>query len=153
VSVTVVGHWELSWNTPLAESHLWNLPGRAFGVDEWKMFPVTGIKNTDAGAKGAVNLTEYHSFGDMLADCHGQRVFVEPTNPHNRIPMTPLHEFTHPDDAVYIFGSAHLNPCQAYAKEGDLGITMPTLNGSGVCWPHQVMVAVLYDRLVKSWLS
>lgn len=153
MAVTVAGNWELSWNTPIAEGHLWNLPLRAFEVEEWKMTPVTGIKNTDAGTKYATNLTEYHTFEEMLADCAGTRIFVEPPNKFNRIEMTLLQDFVHPEDAVYIFGSAHLNPTQLYAKEGDLGLTVPTTRGSGVCWPHQIMVAIMYDRLVKSCQS
>ena len=149
MSVTVIGNWELSWNTPLKESELWNFPLRDFGVKEWKMTPVTGIRQKEQ----PVNLVEYHRFEDMLADTIGTRVFVEAPNQHNRITPTLLQDFEHPEDAIYIFGSAHLNPCMLYAKEGDLGITLPTKLNNGVLWPHQVLVEILYDRLVKSWRS
>ena len=149
MTVTVVGHWELSWNTPIKEADLWDLPLRDFGVSDWWMWPVTGIRHGEQ----KVTLRERASLAEILEEVSGTRVFVEPRNEHFDSSMTSvdLQNFSHPEDSLYIFGSAHFNPTVAHKKGDDLGVTLPTVENNGVLWPHQVLVAVLYDRLVKSW--
>lgn len=144
---TVVGSWELGYNAPLNESYLWAYPLRDFGVVDWRMWPVSGIKCPDQ----KVELTEYPDIDAALDGLTGTRIFVEPSKTNFPLDVTWLHEFDHPEDAIYIFGSAHFNPTVGRITENDMALQMPTLNNDGVLWPHQVMVAVLYDRLVKSW--
>lgn len=151
MSITVVGHWEQSYLTPLTDSYFWAYPLRDFAVTNWLMHPVTGIVNHES----AVTLTEHHDFQSCLANVTGRLVFVEPINqafPQTANP-TWLHEYTHPDDAVYIFGSAHFNPMAGGNFDPDLHdhIAIATANNNGILWPHQALVTVLHDRLVKSW--
>lgn len=148
---TVVGGWELSWNTPIKEAELWNLPLRDFGVVDWRMWPVSGIRQNEQ----AVELTEYVDLVACL-DGLGDRpwVFIEPAMELYGIEPAELVRFEHPDDPVYVFGSAHYNPIVAgLNRDGDSVVRVPTVENAGVLWPHQVLVAVLYDRLVKSWPS
>ena len=149
MAVTVVGGWELSWNSPIKEADLWELPLRDFEVSDWWMWPVSGIRNTQR----AVTLSERGSLLDVLDEVQGTRVFVEPRNPVFEQTMNSewLHEFEHPEDAVYIFGTAGHNPVVQAWKPGDLIVSLETMENKGVLWPHQVLVTVLHDRLVKSW--
>jgi hypothetical protein len=144
---TVVGSWELGYSAPLTESYLWAWPLRDFGVVDWRMWPVSGIKCPEQ----QVSLTEYPTIDDALAGLTGQRVYLEPSN--GTFPLDPiwLHDFEHPEDAIYIFGSVYFNPTVGRLTENDLVVQMPTLHDTGVPFPHQICVAVLYDRLVKSW--
>lgn len=142
--IVVAGHWELSWNTPIKEGELWMFPLRDFGVDRWHMWPVSGIAQREK-----VQLIEHPNFQSILeAEAGRTRVFVEPRNAHFKIPTVMLPEFEHPKDVMYVFGSSHFNPAQ-YREEGDPVVTVPTLHDAGVLWPHQCLVAVLYDRLMK----
>lgn len=143
--ITVVGHWELSWNTPIKEVELWNMQLRDWGVDRWLMWPVTGIVNNE---QQFVPLTEYpdvQSALDDLTPC--SRVFLEPSIEGS----TMLPEFQHPEDVVYIFGSAHFNPVIANCREQDDVVTIPTAANAGLLWPHQALSVVMYDRLTKQW--
>ena len=146
MTVTIVGHWELSWNTPIKEAELWAIPMRDFGVYEWRMWPVSGILNQEQ----QVHLTEYPDLDVALKGLPGRRVFLE-ADGHFPLATTQLHEYEHPEDAVYIFGSAHFNAALARRTDADDAVQVPTVENAGALWPHQVMVAVLYDRLVKSW--
>lgn len=146
MAVTVIGHWELSWNTPLKESELWQFPLREFGVEDWVMFPVTGIRIREP----KVTLIEAHTMDEALELSKGVRVFVEPAFPKD-LGHVYLPEFDHPEDVTYIFGSAHLNPAAARKTDGDIVLAIPTLDNKGALWPHQCLLTILYDRLVKSW--
>jgi len=147
-TVTVVGAWELGDSvSPLTESYLWAWPLREFGVTEWRMWPVSGIRCPER----TVTLTEFHDINAALEGLSGQRVFLEPDNSSFPLDTIMLHEFEHPEDAIYIFGSNHFNPTVGRITDDDVALQLPTVKNSGVLWPHQVMVTVLYDRLVKSW--
>jgi len=147
--ITIVGAWELGWNAPIKEVEQWELVLREFNVTDLWMWPITGIHVHEQ----SVNLHERQTLTEILAEVTGPRVFVEPRNP--TFPQTLdsewLHDFAHPDDAVYIFGSAYHNPVVSHWREGDLRVTIKTERDDGVLWPHQVLLALLYDRMVKSW--
>jgi hypothetical protein len=114
------------------------------------MWPVTGIRNSE---QSMVTLTEYPDLHSALDGLDQRvRVLFEPLSPQERTPRVSLADFQHVDDAVWIFGSAHYNPVMNFYREDtDTVITLPTEQNKGVLWPHQVLVAALYDRLVKQW--
>jgi len=147
----IVGHWEQSYLAPLTETPFWALPLRDFGVADWWMHPVSGVRSSEA----LVTLHERANLHDCLAELADRTfVFVEPPTPAFPATMNPewLTEFEHPDDAVYVFGSAHFNPLlQGYDPNQDRHVAIETVDNKGVLWPHQVAVTVLHDRLVKSW--
>ncbi len=149
--IRVAGNWELSWNTPIKEAELWNFVLREFEIPKWFMWPITGIKHNE---ERAVELVEKKTFQDVLAENEDvARVFVEPADHRDRYVTKDLREFQHPADVVYIFGSAHFNPMfSAKLRENDAAISVPTIQNAGVLWPHQCLLTVLYDRLVKGWL-
>ena len=146
--IKVAGHWDLSWNTPIKEAELWNFPLRDFGVAEWYMWPVSGIKHNE---RESVALHERENLVDILEEnLDLPFVFMEPTNKVLGVHPIDMTDFTHPEDALYVFGSAHYNPVAAgLPREGDHVVRLPTLHNAGVLWPHQVLVAALYHRLVQ----
>ena len=148
-NVIVAGNWELSWNSPIKEAEQWNLMLSDFGVSEWYMWPISGIKHNQSNM---VNLYEKENLKQIL-DEHPDviRVFFEPANPRTGEKGIALEEFEHPDNVIYIFGSAHFNPVSAHKREQDVVITIPTINNMGGLWPHQCLAICLYDRVVKSW--
>ena len=145
--IKILGHWEIGYHAPITEQWYWFLPIRDFGHTDWNMIKVSGIKC----AEQKVNLTEwdsYHEFFDAFPDM--TRVFVEP-----RSTQTPnsvwLHEFDHPGDCVYVFGSAHYNPTIAHKRDDDYVVSIKTEQDRGVLWADQAMSIVLYDRYIKEW--
>ena len=148
--IILCGHWEQSWLAPVTEAPMWAWPIRDFGGSDWRMWPISGIECPDQ----AVTLTEYRDVQAMLVDLPDDhvRVFVEPDRKVFPIDSpTPLSDFDHPAKAAYIFGSAHFNPTIANRRADDPCIVLPTVANAGVLWPTQVAVALLHDRLVKSW--
>jgi tRNA(Leu) C34 or U34 (ribose-2'-O)-methylase TrmL len=142
MGVKVAGIWELGWNTPLNESWLWTFPLREFAVMDWHMTPVTGIQHNERHTD--MQLTEHHSTQEMVNSMPEDyvRVFIDEKG------ATPLKDFVHPENAVYFFGKAGESPI-GYKREQDVSVYIPTIANNGVMWPHQVLVAILYDRLVK----
>jgi tRNA(Leu) C34 or U34 (ribose-2'-O)-methylase TrmL len=138
MATAIIGCWELGWNTPIKEFDLWTFPLRDLGCDEFHMVPVTGI---DA------EVIEHPDLGEFLASQRQERliVFVDEAG------ETPLPEFIHPDDVLYVFGRTSLSPYTAYSQPGDESIVIPTIEDSGLLWGHQAAALVLYDRMVKSW--
>lgn len=140
----ILGHWEIGYHAPITEQYYWTLVIRDFGHDDWNMIPKSGIKNLER----QVNLTEWDTYRDFFkAHPNLKRVFLEP----NHKGAVWLHEYSHPEDCVYIFGSAHYNPTIANKREGDDVITIKTKMDTGVPWASQILAILLYDREVKSW--
>lgn len=59
----------------------------------------------------------------------------------------PLHEFSHPDNAIYIFGPEDGSIAQEIINESDSVIYIPTIGCMNLAATVNV---VLYDRLIKS---
>jgi hypothetical protein len=148
--IRVAGHWEIGWNTPIKEAELWNFPLRDFGIKTWYMWPVTGIRHNE---KQWVNLIEKHKFEDILEiNQDVPHIYLEPYNPCFKDVGIDLRELSHPEDVLYIFGSNHFNPVVGHKRAEDIMVTLPTIRNNGVLWPHQVLVALLYDRMIKGWV-
>jgi hypothetical protein len=105
------------------------------------MVPVSGIRNT----QHKVPLREFADYETALEGCELQRVFIEPRS-HETPDTVWLHDFKHPADCVYIFGSAHYNPAVFHAREGDSIVSIKTVQDKGVLWSHQAAMIALYDR-------
>jgi hypothetical protein len=139
--VAVLAHWEWRDMVPLTEAPLWNLPLRDFGITDWRMVPVSGIRNSER----KVPLREFSNYEKAFEGDDLQRVFIEPRS--HEVPETVwLHDFEHPEDCIYIFGSAHYNPAVMHKRPGDVVVSIKTLQDKGVMWPHQAAMIVLYDR-------
>lgn len=147
--VLVLGHWEIGYHAPISEQYYWNLPLRDFDVDEWWMCPVSGIKNRE---ESSIKLKEASSYDEAFnkIDPNIKRIFIEPRTEHYNPNTTWLHEFTHPQNCIYIFGSAHYNPTLSHKREGDEVVSIKTKNDKGVLWADQCLCMVLYDRFIKN---
>lgn len=142
--IKVAGLWELNWNNPLSESWMWSFVLREFGVKDWAMTPVTGIIHNEKWTGMALN--EYHNIDDLLHNESGDdvvRVYVDENG------TTELSEFQHPENVLYIFGNAGTRPMVSRFRDGDVSLRIDTPGHSGVLWPHQVLLTVLYDRYKK----
>lgn len=150
--IKVAGHWELSWSAPYTEAQLWNFPLRAYKVSDWYMWPVTGVIHNE---QQKVTLHERATCEEILAENQDlQHVYLEPYNrAFPEVSPVSLIDFVHPPNVLYIFGSAHYNPALLHRTATDDVVMVPNIENSGVLWPHQVLVALLYDRLVKGWQS
>lgn len=149
--IVVAGHWEIGYSAPIQEANYWNLVLRDFGIQEWAMFPVSGVHNNE---QSRVKLREFRDLPailDRYADL--PRVYLEPRISFRSEETTWLHDFEHPGDCIYIFGSAHFNPTIGHRKETDSVVSIATVENTGVPWAFQCLMVVLYDRLVKSWQS
>lgn len=147
--VIIAGHWEIGYMTPIMEAYFWNLVLRDFEVSEWRMCPVTGILHNEIQT---VNLIEYPTYEGIFKEFPDlKRVFVEPKTRHQNTETIWLHDFEHPENCIYVFGSAHFNPALAYKREQDLVVSIKTIQDKGVFWANQCAAIMLYDRMVKSW--
>jgi hypothetical protein len=141
--VRLVGHWEdEGWIPTVSEFWLWRFLADDLGV-EWWMWPVRDVPG---------DVCQRDTLEAILGESTGTRVFLEP----NRLgaPLDshiPLPEFTHPDDACYVFGSAHFNPVPGHRRPTDPVVAIPTPHRLGTLWPHQCAAIVAYDRAVKTW--
>jgi hypothetical protein len=152
MTVHVLGNWDISYHAPITEQYYWSFPMRDFGVDSWNMMPVSGIKNREYYAVDLYEWENYDGYFEAHPDL--KRVFLEPRTDHQNPDTIWLHEFDHPEDCVYITGSAHYNPTLKYCREGiDDVVTVKTAKDNGVLWGDQVICITLYDRMVKSWQS
>lgn len=146
MTIKIAGHWEVGYNSPIIEAYQWEFPMLEWGVDEWLMCPVSGIKTHSPN----LNLTEFCNYEEMLGYCSSlTRVFLEPRTRHQNPDTTWLEDFKHPKDCVYVFGSAHFNPTLKFAREGDSVVTIKTEIDGGGLWPSQCLCLVLDDRRRK----
>lgn len=136
--VRVAGLWELGYNTPLMELDLWQYPLREFEVEEFYMSPITGIQSNYV--KEVANLGELIKTQRNLGF---EIVFVDEKGD------TKLQQFQHPENVLYVFGKATRSSMN-YFQEGDKSLVIETPQNTGMLWPHQCIVTILYDRM-KKW--
>jgi len=141
--LTVIGTWELGWNTPIKEVELWGYPLKEYDVDEWFMSPVSGI------ASGFPFLHEDTQMEPRIAleRALGRTiVFVDES-----ATSVGLDDFVHPADACYVMGKTGLSPYVAFFRPdlGDRCVVIHTHANLGGFWAHQAIAIVLADRKRK----
>lgn len=137
--VKLAGLWERGWITPIKEADLWAYPLRDFAVDGLCMSPISGIDSR--------HIKECASIEDAIADARQDEltvVFVDEGG------STPLQDFEHPDNVLYVLGRSGTSPKALYEEEeGDLTVHIETPEGKGLLWAHQAASIILYDRSTK----
>jgi len=137
MTIKVAGMWELGYCAPLTEFDLWAFPLRDFGVAEWIMAPVSGVQK---------KVTEVERLGDAIAaNPELTVVFVDEAG------ETPLQDFEHPENALYVLGRANFSPMRSFGADHEhVSVRVETQEAKGLLWPHQAIVIVLYDRARKA---
>ncbi len=136
--VAIVGVWELGWNTPIKEVELWEYPLRDYGVDQFYMSPVSGIRTSYVQ-----EVPDMQAKLQELRDAGHQIVFVDERG------VEDLSTFAHPEQAAYVFGKASFSPMVAYKQPGDRSVIIRTKHNLATLWPHQAATLVLHDRYSK----
>lgn len=136
--ITVVGSWEMGWNTPIKEMDLWEFVNKEFNVNAFHMFPASGIFNN--------NVIESNTLDEVFAKLPNDhvRIFLDENG------ETDLVNFVHPVNAVYVLGKSGFSPIAGYKRPTDLSVKIATPTNSGLFWPHQALSIVLYDRFLKT---
>ena len=137
MTVKVLSSWELAWNCPIKEEEQWKFPLKEFSVDELIMFPVTGIFSSYT--------VEYTTYEECVAANQGLTiVFVDEHE------TGTLHDYTHPENALYVFGKTSLSLSTVYKQPGDHSIKIANPNDTVLLLGHQDATLVLHDRYLNS---
>ena len=136
--LAVLGMWEEDWMDPeRTERRIWKQTIQAFSVDIWAMCPRRGGPFTSP--------IQYDTLEEMLVAFQGPRTFFIP--PGRLMGSTPLSEYKHPEDGIYVFGNSPENLVKYVGPGADVvSIYTP---GPATMFAHAALGAVLYDRLVK----
>lgn len=126
--VVFAGIWELGWNTPIKEIDLWKYPLREFGVDHLAMTPISGIKDRF--------VKEYPDIDSIINTYDLPLIIVDERG------EIDLENFTHPENALYLFGKASYSPLH----HGAISLRINTPENKGMLWPHQAASIILYHR-------
>jgi hypothetical protein len=119
---------------PLTEADLWFFPVRDFEVDEWHMAPVSGIEHR--------LIQEWKGPEEMVDELRKRFELVFVTEDAG----DELRNFSHPENACYVFGKANYSPFMNLRTAGDHAIKLKTSKDKALLWPHQCMVTVLWHR-------
>ena len=99
-SSSIIAHWQLpaALKDPFAAKKMyvhWTHTAKALGCTRIALVDVDG--DCPVFGDNEIELTIHTTLADAIASCTGQPVYVEEGG-------TPLSEFTHPEDAIYIMG-------------------------------------------------
>jgi len=140
--ITVLGMWETTWmDAERTERRLWKQTIQAFAVDTWAMAPPQGGVFTSP--------VQYADLASMLAAHPGPKTFLLPSDTAAAASLTyvDLHDYTHPADAIYVFGSAR-ESLVAHVTEGDAVVSICSPGGAHL-FSSSAMAIVLADRCAK----
>lgn len=126
----------------------WRFMLKHFGVSQALLAPYTGVVEQLPLDHTDTELLEVQTLDDALLLNPELAVVVVDENG-----KAPLSSYTHPADALYVFGRTGRSALEELHWEGDsVFIENETVaRGAGLLHPHQACAIVLYDRLVKSW--
>lgn len=130
--IKICGTWEFGYDTPIKEHDLWAYGLQDFGIDEWIMWPKSGIKSN--------RVIEYNSLDEVLEYNKDMTpVFVVENGKKESM------DFIHPENPIYILGKASFNPWAGdYSKE--LSVRIDTPYNIGGLWGHQAILMLLRDK-------
>ena len=138
--VTVLGMWEATWLDPeRSERRLWKQTIQAYGVDRWAMCSVHGGPFTSP--------VQFKTLEEMLAAHSGPKTFLIAPGRSLRSRTRSLREYSHPRDAIYVFGNVTEN-LLAHVRDVDDVVEIRTPNKS-VLFAPVALGAVLHDRSMK----
>lgn len=135
--VVVAFIWEEGWFETKDELNLWHFPMKEFGVDE-----LAAVSSAPRLTAKSNKIREFGSVEQLIQ--HYQLPIIIGTEDGEAL----LQNFTHPEDAIYLFnrtsgGQLPIKPEHTVCVETHLN--------KGLLWGHQAASIILYDRLIKSW--
>jgi len=136
-AVTVLGMWERWLEPERFERRVWKQTIQAFGVDRWGMCDVHGGPFSSP--------VQYPDIEAMLADHPGRKTFLIPPGRTER--TVDLADYTHPSQAIYVFGRGGENLVRHLTDEDD-AVAIHTPYQADL-YAAVVLAAVLHDRSVK----
>jgi len=132
--IVLAGYWDLGYSSPLREAERWSFMLKDFGVTQWHMIPISGIKHSPL-----VELAEIQEVFDAYPNYPAVFMDEKASN--------LLTTFIHPTNAIYIFGKSGYSPL-AHKRTQDFTLKINTPASVGGLWGDQAASLVLYDRLV-----
>jgi tRNA(Leu) C34 or U34 (ribose-2'-O)-methylase TrmL len=135
--ITVASLWEADWmDSERTERRIWGQTINAYNVDRWIMSPGQPGKFTSP--------EQFEHIDEMFEALEAPRTFLVAPGTRNGI---PLDAYTHPEDAIYVFGNAQNNLCK-YIRPQDDVVTIYTPTQAAM-FGHAVVGTVLFDRARK----
>jgi tRNA(Leu) C34 or U34 (ribose-2'-O)-methylase TrmL len=138
--VTVIGMWEPGYSIEQTffEDTVWKQTLSAFNVNRFIM-----ITYNEAYIENTTNPEQYSNMEDALISTEGERVFLTFSSEN----ALSLENFSHPEDAVYIFGRPGDNLLQ-YIRPQDKQVHIDTPNNIDML-ACSCVAAVLYARYIS----
>lgn len=124
------------------ERRLWKQTCQAYSVDVWGMAPQQYGTFTSP--------VQYADLAAMLAAHPGPKTFLIPENTAqaNGLSYVNLPDYTHPADAIYVFGSS-IERLVAHVTDQDAVVSICS-PASAHLFASSALTAVLYDRYSKT---
>jgi len=136
--ITVLGLWESLWfEGERTERRIWKQTIQAFGVRHWAMCGINGGPFSSPA--------QFPDVESMLAAYPGRRTFLIPPG---RVESVDLVDYSHPPDAIYVFGNT-TESLARYVTPNDDVVSIHTAAPVDL-FPYPALGAVLYDRMAKS---
>lgn len=132
----VVFMWELGWNTPIKEADLWMTVDNEFEIDQVYAVPISGIHSGIIKERKELSDVIKENPDHTIVWCHEKGA-------------AKLKDFTHPENALYIFGKTNYSPFLNMAKDNEISLQIETPAENGMMWSHQAGGIILYDRFMK----
>jgi len=135
--VSIAGVWEHGWNVPIIEVNQWQMLLREFGIKEFLMTPISGVKSK------WISLIEFENENDLLKyEKDKIKIFVDDRG------EAELSTFLHPKNALYIFGRSGMD-IFSHKKKEDLSLRINTPKNTALLFGVEACAIVLYDRFIK----
>lgn len=148
--VKVAGYWDIWYQHKESEYDIsWRFMVKHFGIDEIILMPNNNTINKIPLGLSEIPLVEMNSISEVLA----QNPNLTPIIVDER-GNTPLKDFVHPENVLYIFGRTGYNPMDELNWQGQSVFveSVETELGNALLHPNQACSIILYDRMRKSWL-
>lgn len=150
MAVKVVGYWDAWFQSRENEYDVcWRFMLKHFGVDQIIMLPRLGIRENLPLDYTDTDMIEMNTIHEALA----ANPELTPIMVDERA-TTPIQEFQHPENVLYIFGRTGKNPMDEFTPWTGQSVVIPGVPqymGDPLLHPHQACSIILYDRMNKLW--
>jgi hypothetical protein len=148
--IKLAGCWDVWQDADREYLAHWRFMVKHFGVDSLYMTPVTGIEQRPRADNSDIPLHELPTLADVIKKNPNLTPVIVDENG-----ATPLAEFEHPKNALYLFGKVGYSPLESL-PQCKVSVRIPSWatdpkSSLGLLHPHQAAAIVLYDRRIKSW--